>query len=412
MSGSNARVKFAVWSNTTYGIGMTNGVSFGGIANNYAMTFQMNNDVGRGFVWLDHDDTLAQGAMALTTDGKLTVANAVRIGFGKTDTTTPESSTAMLNVSGAARLDGFVKIGNAGSASDPTIQSLIDPNTGIFFGGADILGFSAGGSEQGRFDANGLNVGTATSADINLGATNTDARLIIKKADNNVPDHIQIFCGSTQTGQIGSQDTTWLRINQNVAKNIYTPRYIRADSGFFVDNTSTGLDGSGRLRAFAGSTSSVGIGFANDIDTGFYRPAANTIDVVTAGDAHARFDSTGNLIVEGNVTAFGSVSDIRLKEGIQRIADPVSKVQQLDGVTFQYKKTGAKSTGLIAQQLLEVLPEVVYEEADIQSGEKHYAVRYGPVVGLLVEAIKEQQQQIDSLKDIIKEMTDGNNEHD
>ena len=179
-----------------------------------------------------------------------------------------------------------------------------------------------------------------------------------------------------------------------------------------MDNTSTGLDGSGRLRAFAGSTSSVGIGFANDIDTGFYRPAANTIDVVTAGDAHARFDSTGNLIVEGNVTAFGSVSDIRLKEGIQRIADPVSKVQQLDGVTFQYKKTGAKSTGLIAQQLLEVLPEVVYEEADIQSGEKHYAVRYGPVVGLLVEAIKEQQQQIDSLKDIIKEMTDGNNEHD
>ena len=101
-----------------------------------------------------------------------------------------------------------------------------------------------------------------------------------------------------------------------------------------------------------------------------------------------------------------------MKEGIQRIADPVSKVQQLDGVTFQYKKTGAKSTGLIAQQLLEVLPEVVYEEADIQSGEKHYAVRYGPVVGLLVEAIKEQQQQIDSLKDIIKEMTDGNNEHD
>lgn len=119
---------------------MTNGVSFGGIANNYAMTFQMNNDVGRGFVWLDHDDTLAQGAMALTTDGKLTVANAVRIGFGKTDTTTPESSTAMLNVSGAARLDGFVKIGNAGSASDPTIQSLIDPNTGIFLEGQTYLG--------------------------------------------------------------------------------------------------------------------------------------------------------------------------------------------------------------------------------------------------------------------------------
>ena len=254
-----------------------------------------------------------------------------------------------------------------------------------------------------------LNVGVNTSADINLGNTTTNARLIIKKADNNVPDHIQIFCGGTQTGQIGSMDTTWLRINQNVAKNIYTPRYIRADSGFFVDNASTGLDASGRLRAMHGSTSSVGIGFEGDIDTGFYRPAANTIDVVTAGDAHARFDSTGNLIVEGNVTAFGSVSDIRLKENVERITDPVEKVKQLDGVTFNYKKTGVKSTGLIAQQLLEVLPEVVYEETDIESGERHYALRYGQVVGLLVEAMKEQQDQIDSLKSIIEEMKNGNN---
>ena len=116
--------------------------------------------------------------------------------------------------------------------------------------------------------------------------------------------------------------------------------------------------------------------------------------------------------MQGNVTAFGSPSDIRLKENIRRIDAPIEKVQQLEGVTFQYKKTGAKSTGLIAQQLLKVLPEVVYEEVDLESGERHYAVRYGQVVGLLVEAIKDQQQQIDLLKDIIKEMDDGNNEHD
>lgn len=310
------------------------------------------------------------------------------------------------------------------------------------------------------------------SNDVTIGSSTANARLFIRKADNDVPDHINIFCGTTQTGQIGSQDTTWLRINQNVNKNIYTPRYIRADSGFFVDNTATGLDGSGRLRAFVGSTSSVGIGFANDIDTGFYRPAANVIGVVAGGGERARIDSngielragkalkasradntrdirlfcdnsfgtlettndsiriksasairfdcggndhrmnldtSGNLVVQGNVTAFGSPSDIRLKENIERIADPVEKVKKLDGVTFQYKKTGAKSTGLIAQQLLEVLPEVVYEETDLESGESHYALRYGQVVGLLVEAMKEQQDQIDSLKSIIEEMKNGNN---
>ena len=97
VDGSNARVKLSVWSNTTYGIGMHNSATYGGINNDYAMTFQMNNDVDRGFLWLDSDDTLAQGAMALTTDGYLTVAEGIRIGYGKTDTTKPGTG---LDVSG------------------------------------------------------------------------------------------------------------------------------------------------------------------------------------------------------------------------------------------------------------------------------------------------------------------------
>ena len=312
-----------------------------------------------------------------------------------------------------------------------------------------------------------LNVGTATSADINLGSDTTNARLIIKKDDNNQPDHIQIFCDGTQTGEIGSQDTTWLRINQTVVKNIYTPRYIRADSGFFVDNTATGLDGSGRLRAFAGSTSSVGIGFANDIDTGFYQVAANVIGVVAGGAERARLnsdgielrsgkklrcqradnsrfvelfcdnnfgtvetgtdpiklksasyirftcggnddrmnlDTSGNLVVVGNVTAYGSISDIRLKENIEIIPDAIEKVQKLEGITFNYKKDGGRSTGLIAQQLQEVLPEVVYTTKDLD-GEEHLAVKYGNVVGLLVEAIKEQQTQLTAQQEQINQLT-------
>jgi hypothetical protein len=51
----------------------------------------------------------------------------------------------------------------------------------------------------------------------------------------------------TTIGDIGAQDTTWLRINQSTAKNIYTPRYIRADGGFFVDGSTLGLTGTGKL---------------------------------------------------------------------------------------------------------------------------------------------------------------------
>ena len=103
----------------------------------------------------------------------------------------------------------------------------------------------------------------------------------------------------------------------------------------------------------------------------------------------------GHLICNGNITAFGSTSDIKLKENIKVIPDALDKVKQLKGVTFNYKKDGKKSTGLIAQDLEKVLPEVVYESSDIDNDEdKHLAIRNGNTVGLLVEAIKELDERV------------------
>ena len=113
---------------------------------------------------------------------------------------------------------------------------------------------------------------------------------------------------------------------------------------------------------------------------------------------------TADVTTSGNVTAYGSPSDIRLKENIEVIPNAVEKVQKLEGITFTYKKDGKRSTGLIAQQLQEVLPEVVYEAEDVQTEEKHLAVRYGNVVGLLVEALKEQQTQIDNLTTLVNQL--------
>ena len=169
--------------------------------------------------------------------------------------------------------------------------------------------------------------------------------------------------------------------------------------------------GDGRFRAPDGSDSQPSIGFASDLDTGLKRTATNSIGFVTGGTHRMNLDSSGNLVATGNVTAFGSPSDIRLKKDVQRITDPIGKVQKLDGISFAYKKTGARSTGLIAQQLIKVLPEVVYQETDLETGEKHYAVRYGQVVGLLVEAIKDQQDQLNLLTEKIEELLNGNYKH-
>ncbi len=99
---TQSRTKIRVWSGTAYGIGMQTGYTFGGLNNDYAMTFQFNNDNDRGFWWGDNSHSNAQGAMALTTNGKLTVAHSIRLGYGETDTTLP-GSTYTFDVSGTMR---------------------------------------------------------------------------------------------------------------------------------------------------------------------------------------------------------------------------------------------------------------------------------------------------------------------
>ncbi len=94
----NNRTKIKFWgTSTNYGIGMYSGMTYGGL-NDYAMTFQFNDESDRGFWWGDSAHTNAQGAMALTTNGKLTVATSMRLGFGTDDTTTP-GSDARLDIS-------------------------------------------------------------------------------------------------------------------------------------------------------------------------------------------------------------------------------------------------------------------------------------------------------------------------
>ena len=112
-----------------------------------------------------------------------------------------------------------------------------------------------------------------------------------------------------------------------------------------------------------------------------------------SGTTNLSLDNSGNIILAGNVTAFGSPSDEKLKENIEVIPNALDKVKELKGVNFNYKKDGKRSTGLIAQDLQKVLPEAVYTTNDIETKEEHLAINYGLVIGLLVEAIKELESR-------------------
>ena len=107
--------------------------------------------------------------------------------------------------------------------------------------------------------------------------------------------------------------------------------------------------------------------------------------------------STGAITTIGDITAFGSFSDRRLKENIVKIKNPLDKILQISGYTFNYIGDNKPMTGVIAQEIEEVLPEVVYETEAID-GTSAKAVRHGNIVGLLIEAIKELKAEVEELK--------------
>jgi Chaperone of endosialidase len=100
------------------------------------------------------------------------------------------------------------------------------------------------------------------------------------------------------------------------------------------------------------------------------------------------------LQVSGTITCtdINSTSDIKLKENIHSIDNPLDKVMQINGVAFNWKDTKEAALGVIAQDIEEVLPELVKEN------EHHKSVNYNGLIGVLIEAVKEQQRQILELK--------------
>ena len=147
-------------------------------------------------------------------------------------------------------------------------------------------------------------------------------------------------------------------------------------------NLLDGLDSSAFLRSNANDTASGIITFSNATAA----TGANTGAVRVSGGASIG----GALYVGGDVTAY---SDERLKDNIEVIADAGAKVAGLRGVTFTHKASGIESTGLIAQDVQAVLPEAVSED-----DEGMLSVKYGNLVGLLVEAVKELQAEVKALK--------------
>jgi len=222
---------------------------------------------------------------------------------------------------------GLIQIGNAGSASSPTIQSLIDPNTGIFFGGADILGFSTGGSEAMRLDsAQNLLVGTTTAAVANgttagIAATSGDQLLVgtisdVSAAFNRISSDGDIVLfrrdGTTTVGSIGTVNSNiylgtgdtglYFNASDNTIMPINVTTVAGRDSGVDLGKSDTrfkdlylsgNVTSSGTFRGSAGSASTPT--FLTDGSTGMFRASSNDIGFSCGGSERARINNSGNF---------------------------------------------------------------------------------------------------------------------
>lgn len=230
-----------------------------------------------------------------------------------------------------------------------------------------------------------------------------------------------------------------------IAGSVHTLVYDATDDKWIVHNTP------GVVYAFDGSAASPSIAFTSDNDTGFYWASSGVFHAVingssvgfwnstglnltsnlvldctgadrevaftmTAGDvrltgsdtgdvvslydealAGARWstNATGDMTVYNDLTAGGDVtaySDAGLKTDVETIDLALGLVKEMRGVRYTRIDSGERGVGVIAQEMVNVLPEVVKDG-------KVLSVAYGNIVGVLIEAIKELEARVAALED-------------
>jgi hypothetical protein len=281
--------------------------------------------------------------------------------------------------------------------------------------------------EQFKLSPNGILTvpSIVTTADITIGTSITTAN--ITSTDTltaNVAVITDLTCNNIKgqfTGDIYHPDGTKIFENGGPASNIpatFTGNVLGTVSSL-INHTTNDLNEGSNNRYFTTTrvrealTAGTGVGvFADPGDSTktmiaigqavnpYSQVDFNYIRVNTGGLDAANRDNTivlngnvGTIVAEGNITAYGSVSDITMKENIVPISGALEKIQQLGGYLFNYKGDDTPMTGVMAQELLKVMPEAVYEVE--KDGETKYAVRHGNLVGLLIEAIKELSAKLD-----------------
>lgn len=117
------------------------------------------------------------------------------------------------------------------------------------------------------------------------------------------------------------------------------------------------------------------------------------------------------LLQNNTAVCTAPCSDENAKKNVEPIQDGLDKILELNGVRFDWREdvvplkaeSDSRQIGLIAQEVEKIVPEVVVDE--IVEGQTLKSIRYENLVALLIEGMKEQQEQINSLKETVQELS-------
>jgi hypothetical protein len=255
-----------------------------------------------------------------------------------------------------------------------------------------------------------LNVRQLSTGTVAEFGTASDTERVLIEAGGNILADGNISGSSTSTGSFGAL---------NIDGGHFTSASLASGGGGAVSAVSSGANN--RIATFSsadallgetyltwdGSTLSVGNTNATLSVNGNIRAVGANKTISGSATSTGSFgcvESAGAIRAGDDVIAFHS-SDERLKNNITIIENPIDKVKQLRGIEYEWNElqhnypSGSKDSGIIAQDVQRVLPQIVKEKRDGYLG-----VRHDRLVGLLIESVKEQQEQIDELKKKVEEL--------
>jgi hypothetical protein len=347
--------------------------------------------------------------------GAVTITNA-----GVTSITTNTGLSSNVSATGAVTITNTITNNNqltngAGYVTSSGVTSVTGTAPVVSSGGATPAISMAAASSG----VNGYMTGVyATKLDgIATGATNVTNNNQL----TNGSAYITAASSDTLTNKAGNisqwtNNSGYQTTSGTVAKVENT---VSAGSDGDILYSNMGANDQFRIRTGGGSNAGyVELATADDGTEPIYARQYTGVFTSLARTA-AILDGSGNTTFPGDVTAYSS--DERLKENIQNIPNALDKVLSLNGVTFDWKqeafdagfnpKVKVGDAGVLAQQVQAVLPQAVKPapfdiaaDGSSISGKDYLTVQYEKLAPLFIEAIKEQQIQIELLKAEIEEL--------